>query len=228
MATYVIATIKSWNIERAQKLGEHFPEHRFYVVTDKNELKREWLDQIQPDMIFFPHWSWIIPAAIYDTFPCVVFHMTDLPFGRGGSPLQNLLARGIYHTQISALRVQKELDAGDIYMKIPLDLSQGNADEIFTRASEIVFSQMIPMLIERPCMPVPQQGEAVVFARRTPEQSELPPGMSMRQIYDHIRMLDGEGYPPAYMQTGTGKIIFTDAQLRDGRLTARAEWVMEK
>jgi len=28
--------------------------------------------------------------------------MTDLPFGRGGSPFQNLIARGIYDTKIIA------------------------------------------------------------------------------------------------------------------------------
>ncbi len=26
-------------------------------------------------------------------FECVCFHMTDVPYGRGGSPLQNLIIR---------------------------------------------------------------------------------------------------------------------------------------
>ncbi len=41
---------------------------------------------------------------------------------------------------------------------------------------------------------IPQQGEPVIFTRKTSEQSEIPGGLSQRQLYDYIRMLDGEGY----------------------------------
>ena len=30
---------------------------------------------------------------IHENYKCIIFHMTDLPFGRGGSPLQNLISR---------------------------------------------------------------------------------------------------------------------------------------
>ena len=43
--------------------------------------------------------------------------MTDLPYGRGGSPLQNLIINGHKETMMSALRCVQELDAGPIYLK---------------------------------------------------------------------------------------------------------------
>jgi len=43
--------------------------------------------------------------------------MTDLPFGRGGSPLQNLIERGIKKTKISAIKVDGGIDTGDIFFK---------------------------------------------------------------------------------------------------------------
>lgn len=43
--------------------------------------------------------------------------MTDLPYGRGGSPLQNLIVRNHYKTKISEIRVKKEIDSGPIYLK---------------------------------------------------------------------------------------------------------------
>ena len=46
--------------------------------------------------------------------------MTDLPYGRGGSPLQNLIARGFLETKISAILVEKQLDAGPVYLKMEL------------------------------------------------------------------------------------------------------------
>jgi methionyl-tRNA formyltransferase len=65
-------------------------------VTDPGDLAVEMLAALDPRYVFFPHWSHRIDSAIFERFECVIFHMTDLPFGRGGSPLQNLIARGIY------------------------------------------------------------------------------------------------------------------------------------
>ena len=42
--------------------------------------------------------------------------MTDLPFGRGGSPLQNLIVRGYKETMLSAIKCVGEVDAGPIYI----------------------------------------------------------------------------------------------------------------
>ena len=42
---YVIATIKSWNIENAKKLAERYDDAEFVPVTDKDSLTRERLDE---------------------------------------------------------------------------------------------------------------------------------------------------------------------------------------
>lgn len=224
MSKYVIATIKSWNINNFPKIKARFPEHEFFLFTDKKDLSIDALKGINPDYVFFPHWSWIIPEEIYEKFNCVVFHMTDLPFGRGGSPLQNLIVRGIYETKISALKVTKEIDAGAIYMKESIDISEGNADEIFQKVSRIIFENMIPKFISKNITPVEQTGEPVFFKRRTVEQSRMPSGLSQRQIYDFIRMLDGEGYPQAYQVTDNGNVYYSKAKLIDGIVYADAEF----
>lgn len=224
MANYIIATIKSWNMDNCRKLEEQFPNHNFRIVTKKEELIYKNLSDIKPKFIFFPHWSWIIPEEVYEHFNCVVFHMTDLPFGRGGSPLQNLIVRGIYRTKITAIKVDGGLDTGDIYFKEPIDISIGNADEILEKISEAIFSRMIPQFITGNITLKPQQGQAVVFPRRRPEESEIPEGLSQRQIYDYIRMLDGEGYPPAYTKCQSGKVYYRNARLIDDVVYAEAEF----
>ncbi len=114
----IIATIKSWNILNAYKLKKRLKNNYLvFVFTNKKELNYKSIKRINPKYIFFTHWSWLIPKNIYEDFECIVFHMTDLPYGRGGSPLQNLILKKVYNTKISALRVEKELDAGEIYLK---------------------------------------------------------------------------------------------------------------
>lgn len=221
---YVIATIKSWNINNFERLAGRFRQDEFILIKDKDELTLERLRKAAPRYVFFPHWSWVIPKVIYEGFECVVFHMTDLPFGRGGSPLQNLLERGIYHTKITAIRAGAGMDTGDVYFKEDLDIGTGSADDILSRASDIIFEKMIPRLAAEHPAPVPQKGEPTVFKRRTPEQSEIPDGLSQRQVYDYIRMLDGEGYPAAYVRKGTGKIFFTNARHENGIVSAEARF----
>lgn len=224
MDTIVIATIKSWNIRLAEELRVANPDFHVCIITEPKDLNAEWLAKVCPKYIFFPHWSWIIPKEIYESYDCVVFHMTDLPFGRGGSPLQNLIVRGIYRTKISAIKVSSGMDTGPVYFKEPLDISYGSADDIFRRASDIVFHKMIPRLLEKNITPIEQTGEPVIFKRRKPEQSELPNGLAPRQLYDYIRMLDGEGYPPAFSSFANGKVFYRNARLEGDVVYADAEF----
>ena len=63
--------------------------------------------------------------------------MTDLPYGRGGTPLQNLIIRGHSETMISAIRCEKKIDAGPVYLKKKLSLD-GTAEKIYLRAYKII------------------------------------------------------------------------------------------
>ncbi len=219
----ILCTLKSWNISYAQKLiNYHNSEHQFRLISEKNEFSNEEISNFQPDFIFFPHWSYIIPEEIYSKYNCVVFHMTDLPYGRGGSPLQNLIVNGLEETKISAIKVVKELDAGPIYMKYPLSL-YGSAEEIYMRASKIIFQKMIPEIITKSIVPVEQEGEIVAFKRRKPEDGELLPTMSLDTAYDYIRMLDAEGYPNSFIQYGNLKLSFSRATKKNGKIVADVE-----
>lgn len=113
----IVATVKSWNIREAVEFSDSNPGIKVKIITDKNDLTYEKVSKFNPRYIFFPHWSWIIPKNIFDNFECIIFHMTDVPFGRGGSPLQNLISRGVYKTKISAIKAMEELDAGPVILK---------------------------------------------------------------------------------------------------------------
>jgi len=223
----IIATIKSWNIKNALKLKKNFiNKYEVKIITKKEDLTYEKIIKINPEYIFFPHWSWIIPEEIYNNFECVVFHMTDLPFGRGGSPLQNLILRGIKKTKISAIKVVKELDAGAIYIKRPLSLI-GSAEEIYKKASKIIFEDMIPYLLRNEITPKPQKGKIVIFKRRMPEDSKIPENLTFDKVYDYIRMLDAEGYPPSFLETKNLKFEFKNAIKKNKYIEAKV-YITEK
>jgi methionyl-tRNA formyltransferase len=214
---YVLATSRPWNEIMARRLEEK-TGHTFHLITKKEELTLERLAEIAPRYVFFPHWSYIIPEAVHTAYECVIFHMTDLPYGRGGSPLQNLIQRGHHDTRLTALRCVNDIDAGPVYMKRPLCL-EGAASEIFLRAAQEI-EVMIEAIILKEPEPKPQQGEPSTFRRRTPEESNLThaPAQSLDDLFDFIRMLDAEGYPRAFLDMHGYRFEFSRAQLEPDRI----------
>ncbi len=226
MDNIVIATIKEWNIQNYFTLKAKYSlQYSFHLITNKDELTADFISKLKPKYIFFPHWSWIIPKELYANFECVVFHMTDLPFGRGGSPFQNLIIREIYDTKISALRVDNGLDIGDIYLKEDFDIAIGSAEENFMKLSGIIFEKMIPKFLTSTLIPAKQNGESTIFQRRKPHESNMY-GMdevSIAKVYDFIRMLDAEGYPKAYLELNNLKIEFSEVHMKNKKLVGRFE-----
>lgn len=218
--SYVIATNRAWNEPMVERLREKCATS-FNLITRKKDLSIERLTELAPRYIFFPHWSYIIPQEIHTQFECVIFHMTDVPFGRGGSPLQNLIVRGIKDTKITALRCEEQVDSGPVYMKRPLSL-HGSAEEIFLRAG-LVIEDMIQEMVSMEPTPRPQVGREVTFSRRRPEQSNIRETTSIDQLYDHIRMLDADGYPRAFLENDRFRMEFSRAVQKEGRLVAEVE-----
>lgn len=213
----IIASSKSWNIKLPDSLSEE-TGYKFELISDPASITLKHLAKMAPRYIFFPHWSHRIPVDVCQSFECIIFHMTDLPFGRGGSPLQNLITRGIYQTQISALKCEETMDAGPIYLKQPLSL-YGAAEEIYLRASEVI-KKMIVDIIKLSLQPAMQVGEPVTFERRKPEQGDLANAETLQQIFDLIRMLDAEGYPHAFINIGNLRFEFTRASRKNASVVA--------
>ena len=214
---YIVVSEKKWHDRTFDQLQKCIPAE-WIRINNSVDFSLEKIDEIKPECIFVLHWSYIIPSSIYEKYDCILFHMTDLPYGRGGSPLQNLIVRGHKTTKLSAIKVQKGIDTGDIYLKEELSL-HGTAEEIFIRAGELMV-EMIKEIIEKNIIPTPQKREPLLFKRRKPEDSDMGQLVSLEAIYDHIRMLDCEGYPAAFIENENFRFEFTRASLKSNNIIA--------
>jgi methionyl-tRNA formyltransferase len=212
---YVVAGCKPWNRRVFQERLSQLPGRWLFVAT-REELVNACVQK--PRYVFFLHWSWKVPAQLLNEIECVCFHMTDVPYGRGGSPLQNLIIRGHRTTKLTALRMSEEFDAGPVYLKEPLSL-EGNAEEIYLRATELSVVMIQEILQRRPKARV-QRGAATVFKRRRPEESVIPTVRSLGELHDFVRMLDADGYPRAFIDHGSFRYEFSRASICDGRILA--------
>ena len=211
---YIIAASGKWNLDLFK--NSNFSKN-FFFVSNKSDLKKK-INKLNPKTIFFIHWHYIIPKNIYSKFECVAFHMTDLPYGRGGSPLQNLIVRGHTLTKLSAFKVNNKIDAGPIYLKRSLKLS-GSAYNIYKRLTLLAY-QMINKIIKQNISPMEQKGKVTKFKRRNPKQSEIKNNNNIYKLYDFIRMLDAPGYPKAFLKNQYTYSFF-DAKIKDNIINAK-------
>jgi len=214
---YLVAGCRPWNRRVFDERLSGMPG-RWHFVQEREQLTVEAVRQIDPLYLFFLHWSWLVPNEIVGAWECICFHMTDLPYGRGGTPLQNLILRGHSRTRLTAFRMTGELDAGPVYFKEALSL-EGSAQEIYHRASELAADMIHRILLEKPT-PSPQEGDVLQFRRRTPDESAIPPLSSVGDLYDYVRMLDAEGYPRAYIELEGFRYEFSNARLSGEELRA--------
>ena len=213
MNKYVLLSNKDWHFSLFEKLKSYYCDDEWIFINNKENFNEQFLTEFLPTKIFIPHWSKIIPKTIYENFECVLFHMTDLPYGRGGSPLQNLIVEGHKSTKISALKVSKGIDEGPIYLKHDLSL-HGTAKDIFLRSSDIIY-EMIINITNNSLIPKKQKGKPTLFKRRKPQQGDISKLNNLSKVFDYIRMLDCDGYPNAFIEFNKIKIEFKNVKKKD-------------
>ncbi len=192
-------------------------------VKDRKSLLRE-LD-VNPDWVFFFHWSHIVSEDVWHNFRCVTFHTSNLPQDRGGSPIQNQIIKGIKNSRVNAIKMSSEIDGGPVYCSRPVTL-QGSLTDIW-----LAIADQTKILI-RECTinnlkPTNQKTDAISLNKR--RKTSSIPVTSLNEIidfYDHIRMLDAEGYPSASVKLGNFLIEFSRASIENNKI--RCDAIIEK
>jgi len=184
------------------------------------ELKQLSADHLpDADFIFLFRWPFIISDKVRATTRAkvVVFHTSELPKGRGGSPLQNQIAEGKYISRVNAIEMKKGVDSGDIYASQDITL-QGTADDVWMSIAHAACRLAIKVV--EGAVPQSQVGEASLYRRR--KDNVLPQSSQIDQVHRHIQMLDGEGYPGSHVDHGNLRITFSRSSLRDGHVLCDA------
>lgn len=208
MNNYIVATLTPWHHKVFHEVIRHY-EGNWYLFSNPSRLTVRKIKEINPKYIFFPHWSEIVPDKILNIAECVCFHPAPVPKGRGSSLIQHLIQSGASETTMTALKMVHDIDAGPIYLQKSLSLN-GLAEEIYLRSAYVI-AEMIRIMIDTEIEPTPQAhfGEPTYFKRRTPDMSEIKNINTLDKLFDHIRMLDAETYPRAYLEADNLRFEFT-------------------
>jgi methionyl-tRNA formyltransferase len=162
-------------------------------------------DVPEGDAAFFLGCSRIVPAEILRRNRLnLVVHGSDLPRGRGFSPIPWQVLEGRNRIPIVIFEAEESLDSGGIYFRDTLDLDGTELlDEIHVKTWEKIEVLVRTFLRHHPDVsPQPQQGEPTFYARRTTRDDELDPHRTLAEQFDHLRIVDNEQYPAWFTYRG--------------------------
>ena len=124
-------------------------------------------------------------------------HESDLPSGKGFSPLTWQIIEGQNNIPINLFYATKEGDAGPIVYRDKM-MFEGHEliDEIREVQGHMTIDLCMRFFSERtPPLGKHQEGESSYYRRRTPADSELDPQKTLAELFDQLRIVDKTRYP---------------------------------
>ena len=134
----------------------------------------------------------------------IVAHASDLPKGKGFSPLQWQIFEGKNEIVVTLLEAVDKVDSGPYYFKEKIVLKGTELlDEVRPRLGALIIGMCLKFIREYNSMvPIEQTGEESFYKRRTSSDDELDIDKSLKDIFNHLRVADNEKHPVYFHYKG--------------------------
>jgi methionyl-tRNA formyltransferase len=134
----------------------------------------------------------------------LVVHASDLPKGRGFSPLSWLTIQGALSIPVCLLEASEKVDEGPIVFREVLHFEGHELiDEMRHALGEATVALCARYVAEGSSAPrLPQEGTATYFPRRRADDSRLDPTRTLAEQFDLLRTVDNRSYPAFFEMRG--------------------------
>lgn len=139
----------------------------------------------------------------------LVIHASDLPKGKGWSPLTHQILAGENQIPITLFEANQNIDDGEIYLKDTLNLT-GNEliEEIRGKLVLKIFDLIGAFLNNINQMKGTKQiGDQSFYPKRSPKDSKLDINDSIQNQFNLLRVVDNERYPAYFEYHGYKYVV---------------------
>jgi methionyl-tRNA formyltransferase len=198
-------------------MNEHIPElllvwltagHRVLWVHDSSDLT-------PGDFCFYLGCGKIVPDGIRSRYRHnLVVHESDLPKGKGWSPLTWQILKGANRIPVTLLEAAAKVDSGVIYAQEWIELK---GDELINEMRDaqakatfklcLYFVESYPQILGQARE---QAGEESFYPRRCREDSELDPTQTIATQFPLFRVADNHRYPLFFYMLGQRYVLQID------------------
>ncbi|MCZ2443321.1 MAG: hypothetical protein LC101_06070 [Flavobacteriales bacterium] len=191
----ILSDYKSWINPAIYDLQIEWAElgHQVFWHHSTNELP-------VADFCFCLSFSKIIDNRILANYKhTLVVHESDLPQGKGWSPLTWQIIEGKNRIPVTLIEAAEQVDSGIIYAQTYIDFEGHElVNELRKQQAQATlylcreFIDNYPLSTESGQL---QQGEESFYARRRPADSLIDIDKSLNEQFDLLRVVDNENYP---------------------------------
>jgi len=139
----------------------------------------------------------------------LVVHESDLPSGRGWSPLSWQVLEEKHEIPIVLFEAKEELDAGPIYLREIIKLNGTELLPELKYKQGVKTIELVYKFLEQwpGLRPVNQVGTPTFYPRRTPAHDKIDIHQTIAENFDHLRIADNEKYPAGFEYRGRKYIL---------------------
>ena len=164
------------------------------------------------DLCFYLSYGQIVRSAVLDKYKNnLVVHESDLPHGKGWSPLTWQILEGRTRIPVTLLEAVERVDSGQIYAQKWIDFEGHELLEDLRRnqadASVGLCVDYISKYPSNSSTGKPQVGTETFYSRRRPENSELDPDKSISEQFNLLRVVDNQRYPAYFVKCGRRYVL---------------------
>lgn len=181
-----------------------------------------------PDAVIIASYDKVIPQNILAYSKFINVHLGDLPRYRGRATVNWAIINGLRNISVVIHEVVRELDAGNIFAKLDVAISESDDVGIVYEKINKKIKKSLPMVIDKVLngyAGVTQKGQATYCCTRVEEDGLIDWSRSTRDIHRLIRAVT-KPYPGAFTYFEGKKMIIWDSEIvRDrvyeGRIAGR-------
>jgi methionyl-tRNA formyltransferase len=146
----------------------------------------------------------------------LVVHASDLPRGRGWSPLTWQILEGKNQIPVTLFEAAEAVDSGPIYKQVVIRFSGLELiDELRHAVMQATVDVCRSFVSEYPAViatGIPQQGEPTFYARRYPKDSVIDVEKPVQEQFNLLRTVDNVRYPAWFEFKGKRFILRIEKQ----------------
>lgn len=189
----LVDDINSWFIPFSHKLKEKLQSDNI-IVNEYNNSK----DVSDEDICFILSCTKILKKEFIDKHKHnIVVHASDLPKGKGFTPLKWQIMEGKNDIPLTLFEAVETCDAGPYYFK---DVIHFEGYEMLDEMQEKMANKIIDMCCHfvgnlGKMKPIEQRGESTYYRKFTQDDDVLDVNISIKDAFSRFRVADFERFP---------------------------------
>ncbi len=200
MRIQILTDSSSWLNEYNPELSDMLENngHRVKLLHKKEELE-------EGDIAFFLSCFEIIDKQyLMLNKNNIVVHSSDLPSGKGWSPLTWQVIEGKNRIPVCLFEAIEDYDQGDVYLRDTIELDGTElVEELREKQAQKTMELVLKYVTNYSTLKgIKQTGKSSYYARRTASDSQLDVNKTIAEQFNLLRVADNEKYPAFFVING--------------------------